>query len=84
MLLVDLCDKYNLLFIQEPPWNYIHATPSAHLVEGEAVVSAPMNPEWKCIIRAASADSLPPRGCLLRQRPRPIMPELLPRHYRSS
>ena len=60
-LLADLCDKYNLLFIQEPPWNYIRAAPSAHAVEGEAVVGAPMNPEWGCIIRATSADSLPPR-----------------------
>ena len=37
-LLADLCDKYDLLFIQEPPWNYIRAAPSAHAVEGEAIV----------------------------------------------
>ena len=59
-LLADLCDKYDLLFIQEPPWNYIRATPSAHALEGEAVVGAPMNPEWGCIVRATSADALLP------------------------
>ena len=59
-LLADLCDKYNVLFIQEPPWNYIRAAPSAHAVEGEAVVGTPISSEWGCIVRATSADSLPP------------------------
>ena len=57
-LLADLCDKCDLLFIQEPPWNYICSAPSAHQAEGEAVVRAPMNPEWGCIVRAIVADSL--------------------------
>ena len=60
-LLASLYDKYDLLFIQELPWNFIRAAPSAHLVEGEAVIGAPISPNWGCIVRASTADSSTPR-----------------------
>jgi hypothetical protein len=51
-VLASRSDEFDLLFVQEPPWNLIRHAPSAATRAGEAVVGAPINPDWGCIVRA--------------------------------
>ena len=53
VLLDQLKDDLDVLFIQEPP---IRRAPSAKDPEGEAVVGAPMNPAWTMMVRHPGND----------------------------
>jgi hypothetical protein len=59
-LLASLNESYDLLFIQEPPWQLIRSAPSSRDREGEDVIGAPNNPNWGCLVRPSGLD-LPPR-----------------------
>ena len=45
-LLESQKDLYNILFIQEPPWNFISFAPSTTASGGDEVVGDPIHPEW--------------------------------------
>ena len=38
-------DLYDILFIQEPPWNFIQLAPSTSSPSGQEVVGAPIHPK---------------------------------------
>ena len=38
-------DLYNILFIQEPHWNFIQFAPSTSSPGGQKVIGAPIHPE---------------------------------------
>src|SRR6202171_835956 len=59
-LLASLTESYDLLFIQEPPWQLIRSAPSSCDREGEDVIGAPNNPNWGLLVRPSGLD-LPPR-----------------------
>jgi hypothetical protein len=59
-LLASLYDKYDLLFIQEPPWQRIRSAPSPLLCDGEDVIGPPISPNWGVIHRPSSLEE-PPR-----------------------
>jgi hypothetical protein len=39
-------DEFDIIFLQEPPWNTIHNAPSTTEPLGDEVVGAPIYPEW--------------------------------------
>src|ERR1700682_6335452 len=59
-LLASLTESYDLLFIQEPPWQLIRSVPSFRDREGEDVIEAPNNPNWGLLVWLSGLD-LPPR-----------------------
>ena len=50
-LLESWKDLYDILFIQEPPWNFIHFAPSATASGGDEVVGAPIHPDWTQVVQ---------------------------------
>jgi len=38
-------DLYDILFIQEPPWNFIQLAPSTSSLSGQEIVGAPIHPK---------------------------------------
>ena len=44
-------DLYDILFIQEPPWNFIRFAPSTTASGGDEVVDAPIHPDWTQVVR---------------------------------
>jgi hypothetical protein len=59
LLLSDLYDNYDLLFLQELPWWYIRAAPSSSSRDGTDVIGGPLNPNWGCLVRLSGLDSPP-------------------------
>jgi len=45
-LLESQKDLYDILFIQEPLWNFIHFAPSTTASGGNEVMDVPIHPEW--------------------------------------
>jgi Endonuclease-reverse transcriptase len=58
-LLSDLYENYDLLFLQEPPWQNIRAALSSSSRDGTDVISGPLNPNWGCLVRPSGLDSPP-------------------------
>ena len=54
-------DLYNILFIQEPPWNFIWFASSTSSPGGQEVVSAPIYPEWTQVVRFPQNSEQTPR-----------------------
>ena len=46
VVLETLKDDFDVLFIQEPPWQTIRRAPSAYNKEGAEVIGAPRHPHW--------------------------------------
>ena len=51
VILDQLKDDFDVLCIQEPPWQLIRRAPSAKNPEGEEVMGAPINPAWTMMVR---------------------------------
>jgi hypothetical protein len=60
-LLSDLYENYDLLFLQELPWQYIRAALSSSSRDRTDVIGGPLNPNWGCLVRPSGLDS-PPRN----------------------
>ena len=62
-VLVDslLESQYDILFIQEPPWNFIRFAPSTSSPGGQEVVGAPIHPEWTQVVRFSQDSEQTPR-----------------------
>ena len=58
-LLEDSKDDFNVLFIQEPPWQTIRYAPSTADAEGAPVVGARRHPQWNCMVRQPEPGSRP-------------------------
>ena len=43
-------DLYDILFIQEPPWNFIRLAPSTTASGGDEVVGAPIYSDWTQVV----------------------------------
>ena len=50
-LLESQKDLYDILFIQEPLWNFIRSAPSTLSTGGQEVVGAPIHPEWTQVVQ---------------------------------
>ena len=50
-LLESQKDLYDILFIQEPPWNFIRFAPSTSSPSGQEVVDAPIHQEWTQVVQ---------------------------------
>ena len=50
---------YDIMFIQEPPWQVIRTAPSVRSVEGEDVTGAPNHPDWLAMVRPPDPDTSP-------------------------
>ena len=61
MLLSSLSGQYDIVFLQEPPWNTVRMAPSAVDVAGEAVTGGPMHPDWLYLARQPRRGERPPR-----------------------
>ncbi|KXN83940.1 hypothetical protein AN958_00791 [Leucoagaricus sp. SymC.cos] len=46
MLLDNIKDSFDVIFLQEPPWRTIRQTVSVTLPEGDDVVGTPKHPDW--------------------------------------
>ena len=44
-------DHYDIVFVQEPPWNFIRYAPSTVSLKGDKVVGAPIHPDWTQVVR---------------------------------
>jgi hypothetical protein len=53
-------DEFNIIFLQEPPWNTIRNTPSMTEPLGDEVVGAPIHPEWLYMVHPHK-----PRLCVM-------------------
>ena len=60
-LLESQKDLYNILFIQEPLWNFIQYTPSTSSPSGQEIVSAPIHPEWTQVVQFSQDSEQTPR-----------------------
>ena len=49
-LLESQKDLYDILFIQEPLWNFIHFAPSTTVSGGDEVIGAPIHPDWTQVV----------------------------------
>jgi len=54
-------DVYDILFIQEPPWNFIRFAPSTSSPGGQKVVGAPIHPEWIQVVQFPQDSEQTPR-----------------------
>lgn len=61
VLLNTMCNKYDIVFIQEPPVREIRRAPSTSNKEGEAVIGAPTHPEWLYMARPQKPHEHNPR-----------------------
>ena len=50
-VLVTLNGTFDVVFVQEPPWNTVRHAPSSSNKEGEAVTGAQMHPDWLYLAR---------------------------------
>ena len=50
-LLESQKDLYTILFIQEPPWNFIQFAPSTTSPGGQEVIGALIHPEWTQVVQ---------------------------------
>ena len=60
-ILSALVGQYDIVFIQEPPWNTVRLAPSSSSKEGEAVIGAPMHPDWMYLARPVQRGEERPR-----------------------
>ena len=60
-LLESQKDLYDILFIQEPPWNFIRFAPSTTASGGDEVVGAPIHPDWTQVVRFPQNSEQTPR-----------------------
>ena len=60
-LLESQKDLYDILFIQEPPWNFIRFAPSTTASRGDEVVGAPIHPDWTQVVRFPQSSEQTPR-----------------------
>ena len=51
VLLSTWNNVFDVVFIQEPPWQTLRTAPSTVNREGDDVVGAPRHPEWMTIVR---------------------------------
>jgi len=60
---------YDILFIQEPPWNFIRFAPSTTASEGNEVVGAPIHPDWTQVVRfPQDSEQMPRVMCFIHSR----------------
>src|SRR3954467_15319863 len=59
VLLNELKDDFDVLFIQEPPWRLIRMTVSSSDKEGEPVIGAPTHPDWLQMVRPPTPGANP-------------------------
>ncbi|KAF5347005.1 hypothetical protein D9756_011008 [Leucocoprinus leucothites] len=52
---------FDIIFLQEPPWNHIRKAPSTTNPEGDDVIGAPIHPEWLCMARPTKPNDSRPR-----------------------
>ena len=68
-LLESQKDLYNILFIQEPPWNFIRFAPSTSSSGGQKVVGAPIYPEWTQVVQfPQDSEQIPRVICFIHSR----------------
>ncbi|KAF4610623.1 hypothetical protein D9613_006810 [Agrocybe pediades] len=59
VLLETLQNSFDVLFVQEPPWQTIRQAPSPSNRDGEDIVGAPMHPAWLYMVRPPTNDETP-------------------------
>ena len=68
-LLESQKDLYNILFIQEPLWNFIQYAPSTSSPSGQEIVSAPIHPEWTQVVQfSQDSEQIPRVMCFIHSR----------------
>ena len=62
-LLSELRNKFDVLFLQEPPWRAIRRVPSTTNRQGDEIVDeivgAPKHPDWLTVVRPPTDDEAP-------------------------
>jgi len=58
-LLSELRNKFDVIFLQEPPWRVIHRVPSTTNRQGDEIVGAPKHPDWLTVVRPLTNDEAP-------------------------
>ena len=74
VLLERECNNFDVLFIQEPPWQLIRHAPSAVSREGTEVRGAPKHPQWITMVRQPEEGSRPRVLTYVSQRLAPMRP----------
>ena len=65
-LLESQKDLYTILFIQEPPWNFIRFVPSTSSPGGQEVIGAPIHPEWTQVVQfLQDSEQMPRVMCII-------------------
>lgn len=59
LLLVQCIEKFDVLFIQEPPWQVICKTVSTTSKEGDDVIGAPQHLSWVTMVRPPEPGTRP-------------------------
>jgi len=58
-LLSELRNKFDVLFLQEPPWRAIRRVPSTTNRQGDEIVGTPKHPDWLTVVRPPTNDKAP-------------------------
>ncbi|KAF9439635.1 hypothetical protein P691DRAFT_641508, partial [Macrolepiota fuliginosa MF-IS2] len=61
VLLEQLKDSIDIIFLQEPPWSRIRSAPSMVSLEGDDIIGAPKHPDWVCMVRLPHLGEQHPR-----------------------
>jgi len=68
-LLESQKDLYDILFIQEPPWNFIRFAPSTSSPGGQKVIGTPIHPEWTQVVQfTQDSEQMPRVMCFIHSR----------------
>ena len=68
-LLESQKDLYDILFIQEPPWNFIRFAPFTSSSGGQEIVGAPIHPEWTQVVQfPQDSEQMPRVMCFIHSR----------------
>jgi len=58
-LLSELRNEFDIIFLQEPPWQAIHRVPSTTNRQGDEIVGAPKHPDWLKVVHPPTNDEAP-------------------------
>jgi len=59
--ILETCNDFDIILIQEPPWSIIWSIPSSASSEGEVLVGVPYHPNWLSFARSSPIQSDYPR-----------------------
>ncbi|PPQ92326.1 LOW QUALITY PROTEIN: hypothetical protein CVT25_008508 [Psilocybe cyanescens] len=58
-ILKNIVLTYNIVFIQEPPWRFVHTAPSTYHKSGNDIIGLPLHPLWLPMVHTPEPNTCP-------------------------